>query len=98
MCIADAVKTWHNDGRNMLPMATRVGGIPEVIEHEKSGFLANVGDVETMAGYATDILADESKLRKMARDCRAAAKARFCTSKIIPQYEDYYRLVLERSS
>jgi len=82
----------------VIPIATRVGGIPEVIEHEKSGFLANVGDVETMAGYATDILADESKLRKMARDCRAAAKARFCTSKIIPQYEDYYRLVLERSS
>src|SRR5438128_4294191 len=82
----------------VIPIATRVGGIPEVIEHEKSGFLANVGDVEAMAGYATDILADESKLRKMARDCRAAAKARFCTSKIIPQYEDYYRLVLERSS
>ncbi len=82
----------------VIPIATRVGGIPEVIEHEKSGFLANVGDVEAMAGYATDILADESKLRKMAKDCRAAAKSRFCTSKIIPQYEDYYRLVLERSS
>jgi L-malate glycosyltransferase len=80
----------------VIPIATRVGGVPEVIEHEKSGFLANVGDVETMARYATDILGDEAKLRKMAKDCRAAAKSRFCTSKIIPQYEEYYRLVLGR--
>ncbi len=79
----------------VIPIATRVGGIPEVIEHEKSGFLANVGDVETMAGYATEILGNEAKLRKMAKDCRASAKSRFCTSKIIPQYEEYYRLVLE---
>ncbi len=33
----------------VVPIATRVGGVPEVIEHGKSGFLAEVGDVETMA-------------------------------------------------
>jgi L-malate glycosyltransferase len=75
-----------------------VGGVPEVIEHKKSGFLAEVGDVRTMADYAVDVLADEQKLRKMGEQCRAAAKARFCTSKIIPQYEEFYRLVLARSS
>ena len=82
----------------VVPIATRVGGVPEVIDHGKSGFLANVGDVETMAQYAVEILGDESCLRKMGKDCRNAARARFCTSKIIPQYEDFYRRVLERSS
>ena len=82
----------------VVPVATNVGGVPEVIEHGKSGFLAAVGDVKAMAGYAIDILSDESRLRKMGKDCRSAASARFCTTKIIPQYEDFYRRVLERSS
>ena len=82
----------------VVPIATNVGGVPEVIDHGKSGFLANVGDVESMAKYATEILSDESRLRQMGKDCRNSARARFCTTKIIPQYEDYYRLVLERSS
>ena len=82
----------------VVPIATNVGGVPEVIEHGKSGFLASVGDVDTMARYAVEILQDESNLRKMGKACRDFARARFCTSKIIPQYEDFYRLVLERSS
>jgi len=82
----------------VVPVATRVGGVPEVIDHEKSGFLADVGDVETMARYAIDILKDETRLRAMGKQCRAAAKARFCTTKIIPHYEQFYRRVMERSS
>jgi N-acetyl-alpha-D-glucosaminyl L-malate synthase BshA len=82
----------------VVPIATKVGGVPEVIEHGKSGFLASVGDVEAMARYAVDILSDKEKLRAMGKQCREAARARFCTSKIIPEYEDFYRRVLERSS
>lgn len=82
----------------VVPVATRVGGVAEVIEHEKSGFLAQVGDVDTMANYAIGILKDESRLRAMGKQCRAAARERFCTTKIIPQYEDFYRRVVERSS
>jgi glycosyltransferase involved in cell wall biosynthesis len=72
--------------------------VPEVIEHGKSGFLAEVGDVETMARYAIDILTDEDRLRAMGKQCRDAARARFCTTKIIPQYEEFYRRMVARSS
>jgi N-acetyl-alpha-D-glucosaminyl L-malate synthase BshA len=82
----------------VVPISTNVGGVPEVVENGKSGFLAEVGDVETMARYAIDILKDEGRLRAMGKQCREAARARFCTTKIIPQYEDFYRRVLERSS
>ena len=78
----------------VVPIATRVGGIPEVIEHGTSGFLADVGDVETMSRYAIDLLSDESKLREMGKASRAAAQSKFCTSRIIPQYEEFYRRVL----
>jgi N-acetyl-alpha-D-glucosaminyl L-malate synthase BshA len=82
----------------VVPIATRVGGIPEVITHGKTGWLAEVGDVATMARYAIDLLGNENGLREMGRACRGAAKLRFCSSKIIPQYEEFYRRVLERSS
>ena len=82
----------------VVPIATRVGGVPEVIEHGVSGYLADVGDVETMARYATELLGDESALREMGKACRQVAQTRFCATKIIPQYEDFYRRVLERSS
>jgi L-malate glycosyltransferase len=82
----------------VVPVATRVGGLPEVVEHGKTGFLADVGDVDAMAKDAIAILNDETRLRKMGKDCRAAAADKFSAKKIIPQYEDFYRRVLERSS
>jgi len=82
----------------VVPIATRVGGLPEVIEHGESGYLAGVGDVQAMAGYALDLLRDETNLRAMGKASRASAQSRFCSSKIIPQYEEFYRWVLERSS
>jgi hypothetical protein len=57
-----------------------------------------VGDVDTMARFAIELLKDESRLREMGKQARAAAKSRFCSSKIVPQYEEFYRRILERSS
>ena len=81
----------------VVPIATRVGGLPEVVEHGVTGFLADVGDVDTMARHAIDLLGDESALRAMGKKAREGARARFCTSKIIPLYEDFYRKVLAQS-
>jgi L-malate glycosyltransferase len=82
----------------VVPITTRVGGLPEVIEHERTGFMAEVGDVDTMAQYAIELLRDPKKLDTMSVQARAMAQARFCSTKIIPQYEAFYRRVLERSS
>jgi len=82
----------------VVPIATRVGGVPEVIEHGKNGYLAKVGDVDAMAAYAIELLRDEKRLQEMAAMCRAVAQARFCARDVIPQYENFYRRVLERSS
>ena len=57
-----------------------------------------LGDVDTMAQYAIDLLSNEGHLKQMGQQARAMAQARFCASKIIPQYEEFYRQVLERSS
>ena len=82
----------------VVPIATNVGGLPEVIDHGTTGFLAEVGNVDAMAGYATEILRDSDRLRAMGKQSRKGAQSRFCSYKIIPQYEQFYRCVLERAS
>src|SRR5215467_5432860 len=82
----------------VVPIATRVGGIPEFIEHEKTGFLAQVGDVDTMARYAIELLSNDNRLTEMAKQARMLAESRFCAKDIIAEYENFYRRVLERSS
>jgi L-malate glycosyltransferase len=79
-------------------IGTAVGGVPEVIEHGRTGFLAQVGDVETMAKDAIAILSDEKRLREMGQLARWEAQSRFCASKIIPEYERFYERVLERAA
>jgi len=79
-------------------IATSVGGVPEVIEHGKTGFLATVGDVETMARHAIEILSDEKRLRDMGKLARWEAQSRFCSSRIIPEYEKFYERMLERTA
>jgi N-acetyl-alpha-D-glucosaminyl L-malate synthase BshA len=81
----------------VVPIATNVGGLPEVIEHGKTGYLAEVGDVETMARCAVEILCDDGRRRRMVREGRTVAQGRFCSTRIIPQYEKFYRAVLEGS-
>ena len=82
----------------VVPISTRAGGVPEVIDHGRTGYLADVGDVETMARYAIELLSDEKRLREMGKQARAVAMERFCSTKIVKQYEDFYRRVLERSA
>jgi len=83
---------------SVVPIATRVGVVPEVVEHGVSGFLADVGDIETMSRYAIDLLTSEDRLKQMSAAAREVALSRFCSDRIIPEYEEFYRRVLERSS
>jgi len=82
----------------VVPIATRAGGVPEVIDHGNTGYLADVGEVETMSRYAIELLTNEQHLRDMGKRARAAASERFCSTKIVQQYEEFYRRVLARSA
>jgi N-acetyl-alpha-D-glucosaminyl L-malate synthase BshA len=77
-------------------IATRVGGLPEVIEEDGCGYLFGVGDVQGMAEKAVEILGDESLRERLGRRGREIAVSRFATEKIIPQYEALYRNVIGR--
>jgi N-acetyl-alpha-D-glucosaminyl L-malate synthase BshA len=76
------------------PVATRVGGVPELITDGEDGFLANPGDIENLAASALRLVTDEALHERMARNARHTAMTRFSTEMIIPQYEAYYKKVL----
>jgi N-acetyl-alpha-D-glucosaminyl L-malate synthase BshA len=75
-------------------IATRVGGVPELIEDGVTGRLFPVGDVEEMAGAAVELLSDSSRYLAMADAARRTAQSRYCASKIIPLYEAFYQEIL----
>jgi L-malate glycosyltransferase len=75
-------------------IATRVGGLPEVVEEGETGYLFEVGDTEGMADAAAALLADEEKREQFGKRGREIAIGRFSTEKIIPQYERLYQRVI----
>jgi N-acetyl-alpha-D-glucosaminyl L-malate synthase BshA len=79
-------------------VATRVGGLPEVVPDGEAGFLMDVGDVEGMAEVAVEVLSDKSLWWKMSRAARAVAVERFSTERVVPYYERHYESVLGRGA
>ncbi len=79
-------------------IASRTGGVPEVVEDGVTGLLLPCGDIEAMAQAAIALLQDDERRREMGRRARERALARFSSEQIIPMYEAYYREVLARAS
>ena len=85
-------------------VATRVGGVPELIDDgtskdgpnggQANGLLYKVGDVDGMAAGAISILSNPALLETMSTAARRTAKALFCASRIIPLYERYYERIV----
>jgi len=75
-------------------IASDVGGIPEVVQHGVTGYLAPVGDVQQMAQYALALLRDADRLRQFSSAGKDWAAESFDHRQLVPQYESIYRRVL----
>lgn len=78
----------------VVPLGTRVGGVPELIRDGLDGFLCEVGDVAAMAAHATRLMSDLTLCRQYGEAARQSAAERFSTELLIPRYEAIYRQVL----
>lgn len=78
-------------------IATNTGGLPEVVKHGETGFLATVGDTEALAGYALEVLGDERRLCRMGEAARSRAENLFDSRLIVPRYEQLYKEQLQVS-
>jgi N-acetyl-alpha-D-glucosaminyl L-malate synthase BshA len=77
-------------------IATRVGGVPELIENGVTGLLYPVGDVDAMAQGALGLLNDKARLEAMREAGRKTAQKRFCASLLVPQYVRYYEAIIAK--
>jgi N-acetyl-alpha-D-glucosaminyl L-malate synthase BshA len=78
----------------VVPVATRVGGVPELITDGEDGFLEGVGDIAAQSARVVQLLTGEALHYRMSKAGRWNAAERFCTDKIIPQYERCYERVV----
>jgi N-acetyl-alpha-D-glucosaminyl L-malate synthase BshA len=79
----------------VVVVASRIGGLPEIIEDGVTGFLCDSKDVDGMADRAVAILKDPAGRARMGQAASAHTRATYCVDKIVPLYENYYREVLE---
>jgi N-acetyl-alpha-D-glucosaminyl L-malate synthase BshA len=77
-------------------VGSNAGGIPELITHGETGYLANIGDTTAMAKYAIRLLKDEKLYRVVREACLNRARHTFCNDLIMAQYEEIYYRVLGR--
>ncbi len=77
-------------------IGSQAGGIPELVQHGKTGFLAPIGDTSAMAKYAVKLLSDEAMAEQFRKACLLRSCNDFSRDSITNQYEDIYYRVLGR--
>ena len=76
-------------------IATRAGGLPELITDGENGYLFPVGDVDSMAARAIEILSNPELQRRLGRNARETAEHKFNESRIVPVYRNFYERVMQ---
>ncbi|WP_027408554.1 N-acetyl-alpha-D-glucosaminyl L-malate synthase BshA [Anoxybacteroides tepidamans] len=71
-------------------IGTKIGGIPEVIEDGKTGFLCELGNIEEVAEKTLQMLNDAELHTYMAEQARQIVYEKFHSRSVLRQYEDIY--------
>ena len=81
-----------------LPVvSSSVGGLPELVVHGETGYIAEIGDIERMAKYSVELLTNDARYKLFASNSRKRAVEKFNKKIIVDQYEAYYERVLRGS-
>jgi len=76
-------------------IASRVGGLPDVIRHGETGYVFDPDDIQAMADCGVALLNDPARARAIGDAAAADVKNRFSVEKVVPQYEAFYNEVLQ---
>ena len=80
-----------------LPViASNIGGLPELVLHEKTGYLSELGNINAMANYAIELLSDRDKYIRFSNEARKIAEDNFNIDMITENYEKYYNKILSQ--
>jgi len=75
-------------------VATRVGGVPEIVIEGKTGFLEKLGDIQAMAKDVRKLAADREMTATMGRAAQERAQREFSAEKSVNLYLEYYRKIM----
>jgi N-acetyl-alpha-D-glucosaminyl L-malate synthase BshA len=78
-------------------VASRVGGLPEVVEDGVSGYLRAPEDVDGMAAAALALLTNAELHQQFSKAGLDRVRRHFCAKRVVPQYEGYYQEVTRQS-
>jgi N-acetyl-alpha-D-glucosaminyl L-malate synthase BshA len=78
-------------------ISSNAGGLPEVNDDGFSGYLSDVGDIESMASNSIKILKDDLVLAEFKKNALTTAQ-KFDIKRILPLYEDLYRRAIAQFS
>ncbi len=79
-------------------VATRVGGVPDVVREGIDGFLVDPGDVDAMAERLARLAADPSLRRRMGEAGRASVRERYSVERLLDDVDRLYRELLETAT
>jgi N-acetyl-alpha-D-glucosaminyl L-malate synthase BshA len=82
----------------VVVVASRVGGLPEIIEDGVTGFLCDPDDVDAMANRSVEVLSDPTRRQAMTDAASMLVRTRYCTETIVPLYERYYQDVTQQKA
>jgi N-acetyl-alpha-D-glucosaminyl L-malate synthase BshA len=80
------------------PVATRTGGVPDLITPGVDGYMEAVGDIDGQATRFIEILSDSTLHSRLSAAARHTATTRFCSDLIIPRYERHYEKVCKEGN
>lgn len=78
-----------------LPVvSSSVGGLPELIKHNETGFIAEIGDIDRMSKYVIELFTNKRKYDLFSKASRKRVEEKFDKEIIIPKYENFYNKIL----
>ena len=78
-----------------LPVvSSSVGGLPELIKHNETGFIAEIGDIDRMSKYVIELFTNKRKYDLFSKASRKRVEEKFDKEIIIPKYEIFYNKIL----
>jgi len=75
-------------------ISSSVGGLPELVVHGETGYIAEIGDIDRMAKYAVELLSNDARRDIFAKAGRRRAIENFAIEKIVTLYEQHYERIL----
>lgn len=79
-------------------IGTNVGGIPEVIVHGETGYISELGDLESAASHAIKLLSNDQLLKEFSENAFSRMMRTFHSNEIVRQYTQLYETILAKNT